>query len=115
MGRADPNLGPTCLEVYEVGENNMPDMPPGSVDDELLGTGGTDAGGNFTIMLVRPLVPGDQIFVVDVCADPIVVGPAMPVFVPAPAPALSGFFLVVALLVLSGLALSSIRRRRSSL
>jgi len=65
-------------------------------------------------MLLRPLVPGDQVFVVDVCADPIIVGPAVPAEVPAPAPAMSGIVLVFAILVLMGLALSSIRRRRST-
>jgi hypothetical protein len=110
-GRARPNLGPTCLVVYEVGPNGTPDSPPGSIDDETLGMGGSDAGGNFVIALVRPLAEGDVIFVVDECADPILVGPLLLVFAPAPAPALSAPFLVLGLLLLALIASLSIRRR----
>lgn len=47
-GTADAKPEDGCIAIYEVGANGTPDQPPGSVfDNELLDTGGTDAGGAF--------------------------------------------------------------------
>lgn len=110
MGR--PNLPPTCLRVYEIGPNGVPDN--GMPDDEFLGQGGTDANGNFSIMLNRPLMDTDVIFVIDVCppfspGDPLV-GPVALVVAPAPAPVLSRELLLFAVLMLASIALFAIRR-----
>jgi hypothetical protein len=110
MGR--PNLGPTCMRIYEVGPDGMPDN--GQPDDEFLGQGGTDAMGNFTIMLNRPLVDGDMLYALDVCPpfdDNPLAGPVIDVIGPAPVPALSKELLLIALAMLSAIALLAMRRR----
>ena len=109
-GTGPPNRDPDCLKVYEVGPNRVPDG--GAPDDVLLGSGGTDANGNFTIMLSRPLKSGDIIFIVDTCAMPPTSGPLDLITGAAPAPALSPALLAVALAMLSLIALAGVRRRR---
>jgi len=49
FGKGTPHgkAGDVCIKIYAVGANGIADNPPGSVDDILLGTGGTDAQGNF--------------------------------------------------------------------
>ena len=113
-GDGPPNLGPTCLRVYEVGPNHVPDG--GMPDDEFLGQGGTDGSGHFSIMLNRKLVTGDVIFVIDVCdpfspGDPFV-GPTQVVTGTAPAPALSPGGLAGALILLSLIGLIGLLRRQ---
>ncbi len=73
LGTPNAKPGDSCIEIFAVGPNKVPDDPPGSVDDELIGTGGTDAAGNFVdaseaagIALVHPL-GGDRIFAFDAC------------------------------------------------
>lgn len=95
--------GDTCIEIYSVGSNGVPDDPPGSVDDELLGTGGTDADGNFVdgmdmpgIMIDPPLGPDTRIFAYDVCED--LVGPVTGAQFPAPVLSLAGYALAVVIL-----------------
>ncbi len=103
FGKGTPNAvpGDSCIAIYSVGPNGAPDQPPGSIDDELLGTGGIDASGNFVdatgnlgIPLSRPLVLGDALFATDVCQG--LVGQAAVIGAPAPAPALSPTLLAVA-------------------
>ena len=113
-GRGRPGLGPDCLLVFEIGPNRVPDNA--QPDDELLGTGTTDASGNFTIGLNRPLKDGDVIYVADVCdpfgrANPLI-GPSTLIFSPAGAPALSPPLTLVALGLLGAIALLALRRRR---
>ena len=113
-GRGRPGLGPDCLLVFEIGPNRVPDNA--QPDDELLGTGTTDASGNFTIELNRPLKDGDVIYVADVCdpfsrANPLI-GPSTLIFSPAGAPALSPALTLVALGLLGAIALLALRRRR---
>ena len=91
----------SCIAIYSVGPNGAPDLPPGSIDDELLGTGGIDASGNFVdatgnlgIPLSRPLALGDALFATDVCQG--LVGQVAVIGAPAPAPALSPTLLAVA-------------------
>ena len=109
-GTGPPNLGPECLKVYEVGPNRVPNG--GSPDDVLLGSGGTDTNGNYSIMLNRPLKAGDVIFIVDTCAMPPASGPLDLIGGAAPAPALSPALLAVALAMLSLIALAGTRRRQ---
>ncbi len=113
-GQNGPNRGPNCLRVYELGANSLPDN--GGPDDELLGQGGTDANGNFSIMLLRPLVAGDRIYIIDVCppfdVDTPQVGPIALIFDPAVAPAMSWTMLAAALLLLSGIALLRLHSNR---
>ena len=109
-GTGSPDRDPGCLEVYEVGPNRVPDG--GTGDDELLGSGGTDASGNFSIMLNRPLKRGDVIFIVDTCAVPPLSGPVDLITGAAPAPTLSPALLLVALVMLGMIALVGLRQRR---
>ena len=88
----------------------MPDG--GGPDDVLLGTGGTDANGNYAIGLNRPLKAGDVIFIVDTCASPPASGPLDLITGAAPAPTLSPALLAVALAMLSLIALIGMRRRQ---
>ena len=41
FGMGTPNAVPdnSCIAIYAVGPNGVPDHPPGSIDDQLLGTG----------------------------------------------------------------------------
>lgn len=108
FGQGAPNAVPSdsCIAIYAVGANGAPDQPPGSSDDELLGTGGTDASGNFVdaegnlgTPLSRPLGLGDVLFAVDTCQG--LVGPVAVVGAPAPAPTLSAAVLVAAAALLA--------------
>ena len=107
-GTAAPDLPGTCLEVCEVGLDNQPGTPD---DDCTLGTGGTDASGMFCIDLTRPLVQGDRIFVKDTCNGTS--GSVSNVFGAAPAPALSGAAIAIALAMLGLIGVVSLRRRWS--
>jgi hypothetical protein len=113
-GTARGKVGDICIAIFAVGANGAPDSPPGSVDDELLGVGGTDSEGNFVdaseapgIGLSRPLVSGDRVFATDVCSGQrgSVVATAIP------APALSPPFLLIAVCVLGWIVW---RRRRAN-
>jgi hypothetical protein len=100
FGSGSPNAEPSdsCIEIFAVGANEVPDNPPGSVDDQLIGTGGTDAAGNFVdasdlpgIVLSRPLLPSDRVFVFDACND--LAGAT--VLVRTPVPLLSPALLII--------------------
>ena len=43
VGTPHPKPGDTCVQIFSAG----PDMMAGGGDDQLLGTGGTDASGNL--------------------------------------------------------------------
>jgi hypothetical protein len=69
-------LGDSCISIYAAGANGVPDAPPGSIDDEFLGAGGTDVDGNLVdgsehpgIMLNRPLTARDELFAFDSCTN----------------------------------------------
>jgi hypothetical protein len=101
----------TCIQIWEAGPNRVPDSPLGSIDDTLLGTGGTDASGNFVaadgsfgIPIATPLRAGQRIFAVDVCADLL---STVFLIVLTPAPVLSPLWLLTVAL---GLAAAGIRR-----
>ncbi len=109
-GTGRPGRGPTCIQIYEIGPNNVVDVPP--PDDELLGQGGTDAGGNFSIMLTRPLVAGDAIYAVDVCEDPVLIGQPVLIFDPAAAPLLSAPMVAAGIGILGLVGLLAMGRMR---
>lgn len=108
-GRGTPRAvpGDTCIAIYSVGPNGNPDVPPGSVDDVLLGIGGTDESGAFVavdgspgIPIYPPLQSQQRIFAVDVCS-----GQTGGVFiVTTPVPALGPWQLLVALVLLIAVA-----------
>lgn len=111
FGMGTPNAipGNTCISIFAVGANGAPDNPPGSVDDELLGTGGTDANGIFVdttgnpgIALSRPLRVGERIFAADGCQG--LVGQVATASISTAAPTLSpvALVLMVGLLALVG-------------
>ena len=118
FGQGTPNAVPGngCIALYAAGPNGAADQPAGSIDDELLGTGGINASGNFVdaqgsigIPLSRPLVLGDVLFAVDACQA--LVGPVAVVGAPAPAPALSTPLLLVAAAFLALIGWLGHRRR----
>ena len=103
VGTIHVALGDSCISIYSVGANGVPDVPPGSIDDELLGTGGTDVDGNLVdtsdqpgIMLNRPLGAHEQIFAFDSCTNRI--GAAVPVSARAPLLSKTGQLLAVVML-----------------
>jgi len=105
----------TCIEIYDAGANGVADAPPGSVDDILLGTGGTDAAGNFVdcagnlgISVHPPLVSGQRVFAADVCAE-LIGGVAV---VAALAPAMSAAGVVAAVGMFLAIGALRLRRRR---
>lgn len=113
IGTVHAKAGDSCIQIFSVGPNGTPDDPPGSVDDELLGTGGTDANGSFVDASDMPGIPlshpvgADRIFAFDACEG--LVGLAIGVN-PAPAPMLSPPALLLALAVLLLVAARGQRR-----
>jgi hypothetical protein len=110
FGTGTPEGKPSdsCIQIYLVGANGTPDSPPGSVDDELLGTGGTDAAGSFVdlsdmpgIPLSRPLGIGARIFASDVCEG--LTGAVVAALVPAPVLSAAGLGVAVGLLLIVAL------------
>lgn len=53
------------LEICGAGPNNIPEGCALGTDDVLLGTGGSDDHGSFTIALSRPLIAGEIVFAID--------------------------------------------------
>ena len=73
----------------------------------------TYSNGNFTIVLVTPLVPGQKIYVTDGCNDPALSLPAI-VGYPTEAPLMSPviiLMLVATLGIVGLLGLNTVRRR----
>lgn len=117
-GMVHAKPGDTCIGIFAAGANGAPDAPPGSVDDELLGSGGTDINGNLVdamdnpgIPLSRPLRPGDRVFVADLCEG--LVGAVAVIRVSA-APVLSVYLLAVMGALLAGLGVRRLNRARSA-
>jgi hypothetical protein len=81
-------------------------------DDQLIGTGGTNASGFFSITLIRALVAGEQIYPVDTCQAGGLVGPIVTVARSAPAPAMSPAMIVVLSAVLSLVGIYGLTRVR---
>lgn len=119
-GRGTPRAKPgdTCIQIWDAGPNGVPDIPPGSVDDILFGTGGTDSDGNFVapdgsfgIPVDPPLRGGQIIFAVDVCADQT---SAVVQITIARAPLLSSLMLLVMAVLLGVLGTRTISRRSAA-
>lgn len=112
FGSGAPNAksADSCIEIYLVGQNGAADDPPGSVDDQRIGTGGTDASGNFVdgsdeggIALTRALRDGDRLFAFDACNDVVGATVFLGIAMPASSP-------VMALLLVGALALLGVMR-----
>jgi hypothetical protein len=122
FGTGMPNAIPdnSCIVIYSAGPNGVPDQPPGSVDDQVLGTGGTNASGTFVDAMGNPGIPvlprlhgGERIFAVDVCQG--LVGQVVTVLTtPAPVASQLALALLIGLLAVVGssrLRCSDSRRR----
>jgi Uma2 family endonuclease len=112
FGHGAPNIPPPLLEIWWVGHNGLIDG--GMNDDILLGTGGTNALGEFEsspgIGLSQSLIPGERIFAIDREHD--LTGPIAEVGAPAPVPILGRSAQTVLMGVLFVLGLYGIRRLR---
>jgi hypothetical protein len=104
-GTPEGKPGDSCMLIYEVGPNGVPDNPPGSVDDMLLGTGGIDAAGNFVDAAENPGIPlssalafGDRVFAYDVCEG--LRSGVLAVIIPAPLLSLAGIAAAMGLLLI---------------
>ena len=117
-GRGEPNLPDGCIVICTTGPNHI-DETDGSAagcggDDVPLGSGGTDASGNFQsggqpgIPLAQPPMDGDLVCVADVCTP--LDGNCVLITDPAPAPLLSGWGILLALASLSAAAFVAMRR-----
>jgi hypothetical protein len=74
MGMPNAVPGNSCIAIYAVGPNGRLDNPPGSGDDQLLGTGGINASGLFVDAMGNPGIAvapslrlGERLIAVDVC------------------------------------------------
>jgi hypothetical protein len=117
FGSGAANIPQGSLRIFGVGPNGNADGCGG--DDEALGTGGTDAGGNFNdgvngIGLTRALIGGDRLFPCDTAnglTGPVVIVPSPP---PAQIPTLTqvGAAALASLLALALLWRLALVRRR---
>ena len=69
--------------------------------------------GNFTIVLVNPLVPGQKIYVTDGCTDPLLSAPVV-VGYPTEAPLMSRHLMLVLVVALGLVGLLGLARLRRS-
>jgi hypothetical protein len=116
FGTAEDNLAQGCILICENGANNSFENCSG--DDELLGTGGTNASGQMQdfsgpgIGLSRPLEAGDVVCAYDMCVS--LQHNCFAVIGPMPAPALSPHAFLIALMLLGlvgAVSLLQLRRR----
>lgn len=86
FGIGSPNIPPPLLEIWSSGPNGVAEA--GTNDDELLGTGGTNAQGEFEsspgIAISRALQLGEMIYAIDRANN--LIGPAVEVSGPAARP-----------------------------
>jgi hypothetical protein len=115
-GHGAANEPDPCIKIYDCGPNKICYQVP---DDLVIGHGGTNAAGFFSMTLTRPLVPGEEIYSQDDCVlNGGVIGPAAlrgPIVVvtrPAPAPTLSPAMIVVLAATLSLVGLFGLARVR---
>jgi MYXO-CTERM domain-containing protein len=113
-GTGQPNCSnPPGVKICLIGGGGTtPSMPPCSAPDTLLGTGSTNGAGDFSIMLPAPITNNQCIYAFDMCNS--LVGPPVCATAPAPAPALSPRMTLLAVLMLSAIALIGLVRRRRS-
>jgi hypothetical protein len=91
----------------------IPSVPPCTSPDTILGTGSTNALGQFSIAIMPPLSNNECIYAFDVCND--LLGPVECARSPAAAPALSPRLTVLALGMLSLIAVIGLIRLRRNL
>src|SRR6185295_11692712 len=103
---------PNCAEVQICligGGGTTPSMTPCTAPDTKLGMGPVSSNGQFNIS-IPPLVADQCIYAFDTCA--MLTSPVVCAREPAPAPALSARALILAVGVLSLVALIGLRRVR---
>jgi len=109
-GIGAPGCTPGPIQVFDCG----PDRICHDGDDFPLAVASASFNnGNFTIVLVNPLVPGHKIYVTDGCHDPVLSLPAV-VELAAMAPLLSPDLIVVLVAVLGLIGLRGLNRLRWS-
>jgi outer membrane biosynthesis protein TonB len=111
-GSGQPNCGnPPGIHICAIGGGgDTPASPPCMAPDTDLGSGASGPGGLFSIPISPPLLPNECIYAFDECND--LVGPVICARLPAPAPALSANLTVVAVAILSAIALLGMLRLR---
>jgi len=116
MGFGLPNEN-GCIEIFDCGPDGICG-PPGDADDTLLNPGNpasTNASGKFTATVSAPLVCRQELYAVDTCQVPPVVGPLFVVLCIPAVPLLSPsmiLVLAVGLTVVGLLALARVRFTR---
>ena len=100
-GHGRPGLPPPCIEILDCSATPC----------TVLGTGGTDANGNFTIPLSDPLRCGERLFARDVCNMPPLTGPVFIVICKV-APAMSPAMILVLVTLLGIVGLLQLARLR---
>ena len=113
-GRSDPTCPCTSspcdgkIHVFDCG----PDRICHDDDDFEIAVPVTkNADGTFTIMLTTPLQPGQIIYATDGCFDPLLIGPSV-IVSPAVAPVLSRGMFAALIMVLTALAVLTLRGSR---
>ncbi|HSQ00433.1 MAG TPA: hypothetical protein VL049_24700 [Candidatus Dormibacteraeota bacterium] len=107
------NASPGCnlIQICEVGGGGVtPSSPPCTAPDTLLGSGPASASGHFNIPIAPPLENHECIYAFDTCTA--LTSAVRCAVAPAPAPALSGRALQLAVGVLGLVALLGLARRR---
>jgi hypothetical protein len=108
-GIGEPGCTPTPIQVFDCG----PDRICHDGDDFPLAVAAASVNnGNFTIVLVNPLVSGQRIYVTDGCHDPVLSLPAV-VQPTAVAPLMSPGLIVFLVAALSMIGLFGLDRLRS--
>ena len=109
MGR--PNLGPTCIQIIDCGADGICGGP-GDTDDTVIGTGGTNSSGKFTIPVSPALTCREKVFALDVCAEPALMGPILVITCIPAAPTMSPPMVMVLVATLSLVGLLGVARMR---
>jgi hypothetical protein len=111
--RPTPN---SCIQICLADVPSIPSTPPCTGADTVLGTGGTNAAGQFVdaggmpgIAISPPLANGDCVYAFDQCA--MQRSAVQCATLPAPAPLLSRWAWFAALATLLGSAFTAFRRR----
>jgi hypothetical protein len=97
------------IDICEIGSGNIPSTPPCTAPDTKIGMGPAGPNGSFSIT-VPALAANECIYAFDTCA--MLTSPVACARLPAAAPALSERLLIVALGVLSLVALVGLGRLR---
>ena len=108
-GTAIPNPNPnTCISIFDCGSDAC-----GNANDVLIGTGGVDGAGNFSVT-VTPLRAGERIYPRDTCNPGAPIGSAVLVQSAGQIPDLSmwgALVLACALVLATAVRLRPVRTR----